>query len=446
MLDPFSDLGDRQCSRSGQVDQPLLLPFQLCKLLPQLRLRIAVFGQQVVDRASQCLAHAVKGVDAQPLTRHYFQKAILNLFDADPRHRALLALLGSTDEVLVGATVAVGLAIDQAAGSARLRAMSAPQQPLQVVMMRDVAIALSLPLIQDLLNLEERLLTDQRLVTTDVELALVAHHPGVVRVAKYQRQTTDAHGLGRSRRGWPRRQAVFDEEVAQLRDGVPPSRVLLESESHEGCSFGIEVDSVDEPTAVLLANIEIAELRPADRAALLNLVRHLDLHVLAVHPNLDFVHDVGDGLHGVRHVARPELLLRGDEPNPLFQQLTLGDGRIGEVAEDARAHIYDHKLHLRVGFDVAQQLLELGALGYRLRRLPRLDELFDNGRAQLSDFAHRLHALRGDAVAVLVKVGSGVQLPWCRDAQVGDGLRHAQLHVFGRGARRQRHQMLESIE
>nr|WP_318255456.1 hypothetical protein [Agrococcus baldri] len=175
MLDALSDLGNRQCSRSGQVDQPLLLPFQLAKLLPQLSLGIAILGQQVVDRASQRLAHVIEGFGAQSFARHHFQEAILNLFDAAPRHRALLALLGRTDEVLVGAAVPVDLAVDQAAGSPFLRAVPAPQQPLQVVMVRDVPIALSLALIQDLLHFEERLLGDERLVATDVEFALIAH-------------------------------------------------------------------------------------------------------------------------------------------------------------------------------------------------------------------------------------------------------------------------------
>nr|WP_298868509.1 hypothetical protein [uncultured Microbacterium sp.] len=114
---------------------------------------------------------------------------------------------------------------------------------------------------------------------------------------------------------------------------------------------------------------------------------HLHLDVLAIHADLDFVHNVGDGFHGVRHVALTEFLLGRDQPDAFSEQLALDDCRVSEVSEDTRPHIDDDVLHLRVLVDVAQHLLELGALGDGRCGLPRLDELAGDGDAHLPYFA-----------------------------------------------------------
>ncbi|NYF28059.1 hypothetical protein HDC31_001588 [Microbacterium sp. JAI119] len=77
---------------------------------------------------------------------------------------------------------------------------------------------------------------------------------------------------------------------------------------------------------------------------------------------MDFVHDVGDGFHGVGHVPLSELLLGGDESHALLEELAFRDRGVCEVAEDARAHVDDDELHFWVIIDVAQELLELVAL------------------------------------------------------------------------------------
>nr|WP_141897014.1 hypothetical protein [Microbacterium agarici] len=128
---------------------------------------------------------------------------------------------------------------------------------------------------------------------------------------------------------------------------------------------------------------------------------------------MDFIHDVGDGFHGIGHVAFSELFLGRDETDALREQLALDDGCIGEVAEHAGAHVDDDVLHLWVLVDEAKHLLELGAFGNRLGRLAWLDELSAGGDAHLAHLAHRLDSLRGDAIAVLVDVGGCVQLARC---------------------------------
>ncbi|MDL9980104.1 hypothetical protein QSV35_12245 [Microbacterium sp. ASV49] len=96
--------------------------------------------------------------------------------------------------------------------------------------------------------------------------------------------------------------------------------------------------------------------------------------------------------------------------------------------------------------DVAQELLEFGALRDGLGRLSGFDELSSDRHAELSNLPQRFDALRGDAVTVLVDVSGGVQLARRRDAQVDDSLRDGHLRVFA-GARRWRlEEMLEAIE
>jgi hypothetical protein len=48
---------------------------------------------------------------------------------------------------------------------------------------------------------------------------------------------------------------------------------------------------------------------PGQRAAIPGLVAHLVLDVESVKPDLDFVEDVGDGLHRVGHDAFAEVFL-----------------------------------------------------------------------------------------------------------------------------------------
>nr|WP_241992147.1 hypothetical protein [Cryobacterium lyxosi] len=279
----------------------------------------------------------------------------------------------------------------------------------------DVAVALSVPLVKDLLHLQERLLRDQCLVPPDVELPLVAVHPGVVRVAQDTGQSAVADWPFRPRRRCPSGESLLLHQTAELADGILPCGVLLESPRNELAAFRVDVDGVDKASAEILANVEVAELGPADGAALLDLVRHLDFDVLAVHSDLDFVHDVGDSFHCVRHVPVAKFLLGGHQPHTFLEEFALRDRRIGEVTEDARAHVDHDVLHLGVFVEVAQHLLELGAFRDGLRGLTRLDELAHHCCLECVSFTKCLDALGGDAVAVFVKVGGGVELAWCRN-------------------------------
>lgn len=85
------------------------------------------------------------------------------------------------------------LAVEQAAGASSLVAFATVDDALQIVEVDDVAVALALALVEDLLHLQEGFFGDQRLVSARIETALVADDPGVIRIAQDSRQTTVAY-------------------------------------------------------------------------------------------------------------------------------------------------------------------------------------------------------------------------------------------------------------
>ncbi|MDQ4213756.1 hypothetical protein RBR11_07480 [Microbacterium sp. ASV81] len=206
-----------------------------------------------------------------------------------------------------------------------------------------------------------------------------------------------------------------------MRDRVFSGRILFECPNDQGCADGINGDGVDQSAVEVLAHVQVAELRAPDASTVLDLVGELDLDVFATHPHLQFVHDVGDGLHGVAHVALAELLLGGDQLHVSFFQIPLGDGGVDEVAEHARPHVDDDVLHFRMICDVLHHLLEHRTLRDRLSRLARLDELRPDAGAEHLVLPQGPLSLGCDAVPVFVDVDCGVHLACGRDTQVANG-------------------------
>nr|WP_045251865.1 hypothetical protein [Microbacterium azadirachtae] len=335
MLDAFADLRDWERSGRGELDQSFFLSFQLVELLAQLCFGLAVGCEQVVDGVGDVGSHSVDDLGAEPFAVHGGSNFTFDLFDAEPRRGALLVLPCGADEVLVGAAIASVLAVDHAAGAPGVETLAAVDEPLEVVEVDDVAITFAIAVIEYFLHLEEGLLRDERFVAADVELALVAHHTGVIRVAEHESKTAAADLLGRPGRRRSGCESAFVEKILELADRVSSGGVLLEGPGYERRTFVVHIYGVDEASAELLADVEIAELGTSDGAALLDLVRHLDLDVLAVHADLDFVHDVGDGFHGVCHVALAEFFLGRDQAHALLEELALRDRGVGEVSEHA---------------------------------------------------------------------------------------------------------------
>nr|WP_244630816.1 MULTISPECIES: hypothetical protein [unclassified Microbacterium] len=151
-------------------------------------------------------------------------------------------------------------------------------------------------------------------------------------------------------------------------------------------------------------------------------MEELVLDVLSALADLDFVHDVGDGLHCVCHVAVAELFLGGDELDAHPGEDAFGDGGVGLVSEDAGAHVDDDVPHFGVLFDVAQKLAEHGSFGDGLCRVARLEELFRDGGFQAFATFGAEFALGSDRVAIGVDIDGGVHLTLGADAEVQDGV------------------------
>lgn len=199
----------------------------------------------------------------------------------------------------------------------------------------EVPVTAPISTVKHSLTLQEQLVGDERLMAPREQLTFVRQHTRVVRVTKNLRQS--------ARRQWPRRalirgacrQPQVFELASQLPDGALPRRILFEGPPNQRAAIGIDGNGVHEPTVELLSNVEVSEFRAADCPAIHRFVPHLLLDVFAALADLDLVHDVGNGFHGVRHVALAEVLLGRDEFDTHPGQDSLGDGRVSKVPESA---------------------------------------------------------------------------------------------------------------
>nr|WP_314454988.1 hypothetical protein [uncultured Microbacterium sp.] len=252
---------------------------------------------------------------------------------------------------------------DQSMLTTSLVALAAHHESAQEVAVDTVALASLEAGIHHLLYSFEQFGADDGRMAPGVHRFFERDHSEVVRVSKDQAQLASGQ-----RTFWPLgrlsgRQALVGEGVGESDGAVFARRVLLECPLDERCSDRIHVDGVDESAVEVFADVEVAEFGAADGAAVLGFVQQLVLDVLAALADLDFVHDVGDGFHGVCHVSVAELFLGGDELDAHPGEDAFGDGGVGLVAEDARAHVDDDVAHFRVFLDVAEEFAEDGAFG-----------------------------------------------------------------------------------
>ncbi|HXH33175.1 MAG TPA: hypothetical protein VNJ54_02055 [Plantibacter sp.] len=200
--------------------------------------------------------------------------------------------------------------------------------------MRNISLSRVHSVVDDALDTFKELRVDDRVVSARVELPLERHHSQVVRIPQDQAQLAPRDGalrpLHRSAAGEP----LFCQELQKLHDAVVARRVLLEGELDERSANGVDVDGVDELTFEVPSHVQVSELRSANGATVLGLVQQLVPDVLPALADLDLVHDVGDGLHGVGHVSLAELFLRRDELDTHVGQDALRDGSVGLVPED----------------------------------------------------------------------------------------------------------------
>ncbi|MDL9980105.1 hypothetical protein QSV35_12250 [Microbacterium sp. ASV49] len=260
LFDALTDLAHRERPGCGQLDEALFLSFELVELLLELSLHVPILGEDVCYRGGDRFSHAVEDVGGQPLVRDHGDDLRFHLVYADVGHRAQPALMRGTDEVLVGAATPGVLAVQQAAGAASITALTTEEQPLQIVEVDDVPGSIALAHVEHALHFQERLLRDERLVSSDIQLALVPDDSGVIRIAQHDREPAGADGLRSVARRRPGHQALCFEEALESCDRVSPGCVLFERPGNQRCSLWVDVDRVHQAAAVVLADVEVAEL------------------------------------------------------------------------------------------------------------------------------------------------------------------------------------------
>nr|WP_292893075.1 hypothetical protein [Microbacterium sp.] len=269
-------------------------------------------------------------------------------------------------------------------------------------------------------------------MTAVEHLAFVGHHPQVIGVAKKQAELVERERAFFPLRRWTGREALLRKLLAKHRHAVLPRRVLLEGPPDERSPLGVDVDGVHQAPVEVPAHVEVADLGPASGPAAHRLVEHLLLDVLAALPDLDFIHDVCDGLHGVGHVALPEVLFSRDELHAHARQNALGNRSVGEIAEGSGAHVDDDVADLWMLLDVPQHLPEYGALADRLRRVAGLHELRGDRRPRAFRTHKASFALGRDGIAIRIDVDRGQHLTRRGHAEVDDRLAITRINYRSR--------------
>ncbi|KJR10078.1 hypothetical protein UG54_02090 [Gordonia sihwensis] len=217
-------------------------------------------------------------------------------------------------------------------------------------------------------------------MTSRERLALVADNADVIGVADHAVQV----GPGQFLCAAASLRACSEPEVGhgllESVDRVVAGGIHFEGLLDQRSALFVDGDAVDLAPVVFDAHVAVADGGAAVGAAHLRLVAHLDFDVLAGHPHLDFVDDVGDRFHGVGHDAFAEVFFGGDELDAHGFESSFSDDGVTEVAECARAHVDDHQRDVGVFAEVGEQLFEDRAFVDGLRGCSWLDELLlDDG-------------------------------------------------------------------
>nr|WP_241832752.1 hypothetical protein [Amycolatopsis sp. CB00013] len=198
----------------------------------------------------------------------------------------------------------------------------------------------------------------------------------VVPVSQHQRQLVDRDLLRRPTRRRTGAKSSLIQLIGQVLKGVVAGGVELERQLDERSSLRIHRDRPDLATFGLqLSDVQVAESRHSDRAAVSNLLSHLVADVRSARLGLILIDCVQDRLHkralrtlphvqDGRHHTRTDLL-----------QVSFGDPSIHAVPEDPVEVVDDDVVDVLLSFDPGDHLLELRALVDAGRGPARLDKL-----------------------------------------------------------------------
>ncbi|MDO3109838.1 hypothetical protein P5V39_18840 [Mycobacteroides abscessus subsp. abscessus] len=296
------------------------------------------------------------------------------------------------------------------------------------------AVTLAFPRagIEYILHLIEQGLADQCLMASWVQLALVAHESGVIRIAQHLLQCRGGHRFPRwDGAGRATGQAEIGHGGFQARNGVLPRGIQFPCLAQQGSTVGVEADSVDELPVEFGSDVQVADLGQRYGATGTSFAAHLGLNVQALQRVLEAIHDVDHAFHGNGGCPFTEILFGRNKPDIQFGELALHERGIEVVTEGPRAHVDNDVPHGRVLMQVAQQLLEDRPLIHRLGGVTGFDEFTSNGGSECVGFECRDIALGGNRVAVSVNVDRRIKLLFRGHPQQG----HCQINtIAGRGS------------
>lgn len=125
--------------------------------------------------------------------------------------------------------------------------------------------------------------------------------------------------------------------------------------------FVIGGNGADFAAVEYLADVEVAERCPGNRAAFLGLLPHLVLDVGVGSLDLVLIDGMQDGLHHLAFQGVAEVNDGGDDPDVQLTEVALGERSINGVAENAVEMMDNNKVDILLGLDAGHHFLEDGA-------------------------------------------------------------------------------------
>ncbi|AXB45335.1 hypothetical protein A4R43_24925 [Amycolatopsis albispora] len=325
--------------------------------------------------------------------------------DVDVRCFTAAVLLVAAEEVGVFAASGVdGVLDDQPLGDARSFAASAEQRALEVVGVLAAAFSCRGAGFEEILDAIEQVLVDEWLVPALDLLAIDLYVSEVVAVSQHHGELVDRDLLGGMATGGPGAQAAIVELVGQVFQRVVTGDVELESKLDKGRAFGVDGDGADFAAVEPVSDVEVAQRRAADRAAILGFLLHLVRDVRAGLPRLILVEGGQDAVHELTDRRVVDGLGGRHEGDPALTEIGHDDGVVEPVPRHPGQLVDDDVVDVARVANSREHPLELDSLRHLGRCATRLDVFINDRQAELLGFALAFDALGGyrDTFGVVV--------------------------------------------
>nr|WP_307385604.1 MULTISPECIES: hypothetical protein [Microbacterium] len=220
-----------------------------------------------------------------------------------------------------------------------------------------------------------------------VDLVFESSQAEVVRVLKKPEQLVVRELLR-----WPasrsaRLQPTKEQLVPEFGDAVFASCVEFERELDEVSAVRIKVDGADLPILDAYADVDVAERRHEDGAALLGLLPQLVRDICTVLGGPVLIEGRQDALHQLAHGGAIDALRCRNQSDAAALQLSHSEGFVVTVAVEPRELVDDDVVDVALPLDAFEHLLKLRTPGCVRSRATGLDVLFYDLQSHLLNLA-----------------------------------------------------------